>query len=185
MPVTAVPNVATQLERAIAAWLADCGAGTPTDIYISNDPRDRAGLLTTGITDVRAHSSVHSPEFSMNEVFQVTIQCKFGAALQPGQANKSLNRITLDNRVGMVKAAMCQTANSQTFDATITGITASGRALKTASTAAVAAANTDMDAFECIFVRYVGCSRGRPDDDSCAWVESLNFEITAAPAAIN
>lgn len=179
--VTAIPNNATQVERAIRAWLIECAAGTADDIYISNDSRERQ----FPITDIIAQESKHHPENTGTEIWQVTIQHKFPAANQPGQTNLGKNRVQMDDRVGKQMAAMLQSNDNLTLNATWEGITTSGRLLATTGSAQEQANNADMADFTCLFVRYMGATRGKPDDDSCAWVEVRNYEVTAANFAIN
>jgi hypothetical protein len=194
MPVNVLPNCGTQLERAIRAYLIAQGAGTADDIYISNDSRTRAGL-DTGLTDIMAvRSRVEGQELSGNEVWQVTLENKFGASPQPGQADINLNRVQMDLRVGKQMYQMLQADDSSpnTLKHTCAAISAAGRALAVDASngadpdqAQVAEDNADMVDFTCIFLRFLGSERGHPKDHSTAWVEKRIFEITACPANVD
>lgn len=186
MPTDWTPNNGTQLERAIRALFVTTGAVDPDDCFISNESTER-GNLSTGITTIQAiSSSTDESEPVGNEKWQVTIQNKFGAALEDGQTDTAINRLQLDMRVGRQQDKMTQAGDySQTLDATASAITAAGRALATVTAEPDATNDADMAEFTCLFVRYTGATRGRPEDGSCAWVEVRNYEITACPIAIN
>ena len=188
MPADWIPNCGSQLERAIRALLVSTGAATMADCYISNDPRERIGLAT-GITDIQAVQSNTEPEISGNEKWAVRIQNKFGVPTQPGEANPNVNRIEMDTRVGRQMLELLRSNDGMTLFKTADNITAAGRALAVSDGSTdgdIQAENeADMAEFTCLFVRWLGSSRGQPDDASCSWVEVRNFEITACPSAIN
>lgn len=182
MPADWIPNCATQLERAIRALFIGSGAATAADCFISNESEERAGIAT-GITTVRCSSSdTTDPEGAGNEKFQVTIQNKFFAAQEESETNVKLNRVEMDMRVGRQMLAMLAGTNGRTdTDVACASITTYGRAL-----ADVDSANeSDMEEFTCLFGRYLGMTRGVPEDLSCSWVEVRNFEITACPTAVD
>jgi hypothetical protein len=188
MPSDWIPNCGTQLERAIRALFIAEGAATADDCHISNDSTERTGLITTGLTTILAsQSTAADTELSGNEKWSVSIQNKFGAALQPGETNASVNRVALDTRVGKQMLEMMQSSGnpSGSLDETAANITAAGRALAAVDDETAAANDVDMTEFTCLFVRYLGSTRGRPDDGSCAWVEVRNFEITACPSNVD
>lgn len=182
MPVTAIPNNATQVERAVRAWLISEGAGTAADLFISSDWRARP--QSEVFSTIVASASRHHPEHCGTEIWQVAVTHFFPANVPPDHANPDAYRVALDNRVGLAAAALAQTDNNQTLDYTADGVTTAGRALAAAGTATDQANNADMDEFTCLQVRYLGATRGKPEDESCAWVEVRNYEITAAAAAI-
>ncbi len=175
MPDDWIPNCGTQLERAIRALFVARGAATVDDCYISVENRERT-VLATGITTIRANSSSHDPEASGNEKFTVSIQNKFAAIGDPTETNPKLNRTELDKRVGRQQLAMLRGNDDSDWpDLTCDEITSEGRALADIDEDNEA----DMSEFTCQFIRYLGMTRGEPEDDSCAWVEVRNFEITA------
>lgn len=194
MPIDYLPNTATQLERAIRAWLQECGAVGPLDCFISNDSRDRSAEnapLDKGITDIMALSSnTTEAEDSGNEKFVVRISTKFGAIVSPDEPNPAVNRVECDKRVGKLMLAMSDGKSSDMRLATALAISTAGRDLANevdSTDAAVqdAANNADMAEFTCLSVRYLGMTRGQPDDRSCAWIEVRNFEISACPSNVD
>ena len=185
-----IPNTGTQLERAVRALLLTAGAVGLTDCFISNENRDRS-TLASGITDILAfQSTTAEAEDSGNEKFTVRITTKYGAIAQPEEPNPSLNRIEIDKRIGKMMLALGVGNSSNMRAETCSAITIAGRALAIAtdgSDAAIqdAANNEDMSDFTCLSLRYLGMSRGEPDDASCAWVEVRNFEISACPSNVD
>jgi hypothetical protein len=161
------------------------GAVTHSDCFISNESIER-GNLSTGITTILASQSSHDLELSGNDVWTVTIQNKFGAAMEPSATDTGLNRQQLDERVGRQLHLMMQASdNSEAYpDETCSSITYRGRSLALNPNQPAATNDADMAEFTCLFLRYMGATRGRPDDNSCAWIEARNFEITACPSAV-
>lgn len=187
MPTDWIPNSASQLERAIRAMFIARGDATAADCHISNESGDRTGIAN-GITDILAvMSTATDTEPSGNEKWTVRIQNKFGAVVQPDEPNPQLNRVAMDQRVGRQMLALLR--GTYSLDETCADITNAGRALAVAndSTAEAildAANNADMAEFTCLFGRYLGATRGQPEDGSCAWVEVRNMEFVAVPVAI-
>jgi hypothetical protein len=173
MSVTAMPNNATQVERAVRAWLIECGAGTEDDYFISTDYRKRpqSEIFST----IVAATSRHSPEVAGNEIWQVAITHFYPANVPPDHESPDSYRAALDERVGLQMAALAQSDDEHTLQYTVDAITTAGRNLTAA----------DMAEFTCLFLRYLGASRGKPEDESCAWVEVRNYEITAAALALS
>lgn len=194
MPLDYLPNCATQLERALRALLFSVGAVGAKDCFISNDHRTRNtedAPLTDGITDILAfQSTTGEAEDSGNEKFTVRITNKFAVPTQPSETNPGGFRLAYDQRIGKQMLALSESNGQDMRDPVCDLITEKGRALATAtgSTAVElqeAANNADMAEFTCLSLRYLGMTRGQPDDNSCAWVEVRTFEISACPTAIN
>lgn len=184
MPDDWIPNCGTQVERAIRALFVARGAATVADCFISNESalRDASvSPLSTGITTIRANaSSTADGELSGNEKFTVSIQNKFGVKGDPTEENPLVNRTELDQRVGRQQLAMLRGNDSESLSLTRDDLTTYGRELADTDPDNEA----DMEEFTCLFVRYLGMTRGEPEDDSCSWVEVRNFEIAACPTAI-
>ena len=187
MPTDWIPNSGSQLERAIRAMFIARGDATAADCHASNESGDRTGLAT-GITDILAvMSTATDTEPSGNEKWTVRIQNKFGAVVQPDEPNPQLNRVEMDRRVGRQMLAMMR--GTYSLDETCADITTEGRAIATpadgtAEAIQAAANDADMTEFTCLFGRYLGATRGQPEDGSCAWIEVRNFELVAVPVAI-
>lgn len=187
MPTDWLPNCGTQLERAIRALFISKGAATKDDCYVSNESRDRTGL-DTGITAILAEqSTTQDSELSGNEKWQVSIQNLYGAVQQEGEPPE-LNRIEMDKRVGR-QELLLRKGEADKLDVSADDITAAGRALavtdNTPEGDLSAAQNEDMAEFTCLFMRFLGSTRGKPNDEACAWVEKRHYEITACPANVD
>jgi len=88
----------------------------------------------------------------------------------------------MDRRVGRQMLAMSKgDSTTGRLDATIANITDAGRELATLDDEN----ESDMSEFTCIFVRYLGMTRGQPEDNSCAWIEARNYEIVACPSNVD
>lgn len=186
MPSDWIPNCGSQLERAIRALFIEKGAASPDDCFVSNDSRTRGDDVATdidnGITSILAQQSTHEPETTGNEVWTVMIQNKFGAALQPEGTDTNLQRLKLDQRVGRQMLALMQGGTeSSGLRFTCTDITTYGRALADQDTVN----DADMTEFTCLYGRFIGSTRGRPEDASCAWVEVRNFEFWCCPTNVD
>lgn len=186
MPSDWIPNVGTQLERAIRALFVSRGDVTMGDCYISNDSRTRIELGSPqGITDIVAISSDATDlEPTGNEKWIVHLDNTFSTSADAAE----LNRVIMDTRVGRQKLAMMRGVDS--LDETCADITTQGRALSVAvdsSDDAIQSAtdNADMAEFTALFGRFIGSSRGNPNVDSSAWRERLIFEIVSCPTAID
>jgi hypothetical protein len=70
---------------------------------------------------------------------------------------------------------------SGTLNFTCDDINEYGRALATID----ATNESDMTEFTCLSGRYLGMTRGEPEDGSCAWVEVRNFEFVACPTNVD
>lgn len=169
-----LPNIGSQIERAVAAYLTSVGAGTEHQNFISNDSRDHQFPSNT----IHAHKSVEEVRNSRIEAYQVQITSAFPAANQPGQSNPLMNRVQVDKWVGKVMAALSQRDTGQRdYRATATAITAAGRALYVADPVN----DWDMADFTCQHIHFVGSVRFHEDGAGSTFVEVRSFEIHAVP----
>jgi hypothetical protein len=177
MPITAIPNVGSQLDRAIVAYLISVEAGTADDTFPANGTGDKELPNTI----VRSTGSTHAPMEGGNEQWTVSIMVR-ASAVDPetGEPSESA-RVALDNRVGLVLAAMLQSEDGQTLNFTADAITTAGRALAVSDPTN----NADMDQFTCQAVYYNGAQRGNPDGEDAVWVEMRNFTIHCCPTALS
>jgi len=180
-----MPNVGSQIERAIAAWFTLCGVGDATSNHVSNDNTDRKAPLN----DILAHSSVVVVPESGIEAYQVRIECEFPSQDQQGDV-KNWRWIQINQWVGRVMAVMnFRNEGDRDNRATADFITQAGRALAVdesngADAAKVkrAADNPDMAEFTCQKVIYRGATRaGKGPDGGLFFFEQRNFEIHAVP----
>lgn len=170
MPVTAIGNLRSCLDRAIVAYLISAGAGTADDVYELHRSFDKELPNTT----VKAFSGTESPTNSGSELFRVEITVKFPAAVQPGQGNPRMNQVECDKRVGLTMSAMSQTNDGESRAKVAADITDAGRALY----ASDPINDWDMQNFTCESVYYLGCSAGQ-DEEGVFFAEVRNFEIRA------
>ena len=188
MAIQAIPNVGTQLDRAIVAYLIANGVGLWRWTKIGDCvvwPADGLAIKTYPNITVWSHQSTHTPVLTGIEEFDTTVTCKFSAAGAAQQANPYSVRVARDAILGLMLACMLQSDDGATLDATAKAITTAGRALATAGTDQEKTNNADMAQFTCLHVYYHGTiSRGKPDEAGCDWVEMRGFKISACPTAI-
>ena len=115
-----MPNVGSQIERAVIAFLksyfiANALPGlTAVNFYFSNDWASRAAPLIEVLAAIRCiRSKTESPPHTRDENFSVSIEAEWPGTNQPGVANTEMN---LDDDqsafIGTVMAAMSQTESS-------------------------------------------------------------------------
>lgn len=190
MPALApVPNIGSQLERAIIAWLYAAYGGTVElgSLYFSNDWKKRLPPLV----DVFAHRSTEKVANSRLENYAVTLEWKWPGAVQPGEANPNMNWKQINDFVGVGMAAMSQTDDDgQTYRATAEQIAQAGRRLAVFGTAKIIGAtqddianNADMVDFYCDYVEFKGAMRGVVSGGEIFLKEIRNFEIHACNLA--
>lgn len=183
MPVTipsftALPNVGSQIERAIAAYFVSAGIGDTTNNHVTNDNTDRVAPLN----DILAHSSSEEVPNSRIEAYQVRISSEFPAASQPGDA-AGWNWQQINSWTGKVMAVMSfRNDGDRDFRAVADLITACGRDLATTDPTN----NADMSDFTCSKVIYKGAKRaGTNAAGALVFVEQRNFEIHAVCANVD
>ena len=180
MALEAIGNCGGMLDRSIAAYLISQGCGTWANI-LSSDSLQIKGYPNATIL---SHQSVQDEVLTGNERWQVTITAKYSAVQSVNAPDKYAARVARDQFVGLITAAMLQSDDGATLDATAAMITAAGRALATTGTPQQQADNADLVNFTCLHVHFLGSTRGIPDEEGCAWVEVRRFEIVAAPTAL-
>lgn len=192
-----MPNVGSQLDRAIAAYLLSQDAGTAADVF----PTWALSTKIYPYTVVKAHQFTHDPMNTGNEIWQVALQFRQSAANDAKEPNPYYKRVELDARIDAAMDALLLTSdvntqhpgfqnNGQTFDYVAQQITAFGRALAlpqdvSAQAQQIAKNNADMANFTCLHWYYRGGARGDPEEEGCAWFEERNFEAVATPSVIN
>lgn len=167
MSLTALPNVGSQLDRAIIAYLISLEVGTSENIYPAHTSIEK---VLPSIT-VKSYSSSHEQQSGV-ENYQVSIQCMAEAVID------SSTPTVIDNLVGLVMAAMLQSEDGETLDYTAAQITETGRALAVSDPDS----NADMADFTLNHLYYKGAQRGKPDDDNSIWAEVRNFEAHVSPS---
>src|SRR5208282_832181 len=181
-----VPNIGSQIERAIAAYLYFSFGGAPTapNFYFSNDWKPRVPPLI----DVLAHKSAEEIRHQRVETYMVRIEAKWPGTVQPGTVNPDYNWTQINSLIGVVMAAMSQTDNlADGYRATALGITVAGRKLSVLGTWAVTGAsttdianNSDMAAFYCDYIEFKGSQRAEAAAEGLFLKEIRNFEVRAS-----
>ena len=192
MPVlTAVPNIRSQIERALRAYLTDCVVGTFGQFRLSHDYAQRqvidtkTGLRVPLINIFGMHSS-EKPQNSRLESWIVRIDPEYDASTQPNDTNPNWNWKAINNLVGLIMAAMSQTTNASSgYLATALMISVYGRRLAVLGavgdpSVTSAADNSDMALFFCNYVDYAGAVGVKQDPQGGLYFkEQRNFTIDA------
>lgn len=179
-----VPNVGSQIERAVLALLQDAyGDDVGNYLYLfSNDWK----LRTAPYIEVLAHISTETVPHTGIETYSVRIEWKWKGNNEAGQENPDANWKAINDFVGVGVAALSQTAGNNgapdTLPATVAAeITRLGRLLATADPTN----NADMANFTCEYVEYKAAQRAEQSDGAFFIKEVRNFEIRACPANVD
>ena len=187
-----VPNVGSQVERALIAHLKNC-YGDDAGLYqflFSNCGLDRKPPFV----ETLAHKSVETVVGTRNETFQVQIEWKWPGADQPSQPDPDWLWIDINNFVGVGMAGLSLTDSDAGDVSKITAldITAAGNALAVdASNGAdpaqveFAKKNADMATFTCEAIFYKGATRAEKGDGSLFLREIRHFEVVACAANVS
>lgn len=181
-----MPNMGSQIERAIAALFVSAGIGDRTNNHVSNDNTDRQVPLN----DILAHNSKVLVKESGIEVYQVRVESEFPAAQQPDQLDTAWYWKQINDWIGKVAQVLSlQNEGDRDLRATAALITAAGRDLAVDQTnganqaaAKLAADNADMVNFTCQKIIYLGATRaGKGHSGALVFVEQRNYEVHAVP----
>jgi hypothetical protein len=182
--IASIPNVGSQIERAIVAYLMDAYGATfiaaqGLNFYTSNDWKTRVAPCVS----VLASHSDETPAYSMDKDFFVTVEVVWKGNNEIGQENLESNRVSIDNLIGVAEAAMSQTTTGQNRQATCDAINTFGRAL---ATGADAANNTDMANFTCLKVMSMGDRRAEKNEAGGVNLREVRtFKVSACPANVD
>lgn len=179
-----VPNVGSQIERAVIAFLKDAYADDASkyQFLFSNDWKTRKAPHI----EVLAHKSTETVPHTGIETYAVRIEWKWKGTNQAGEENVDANWRDINAFVGVGMAAFSQTennlGNADTLPATVAAeITRLGRALATEDPDHQA----DMADFTCSYVEYKAAQRAEQGDGTFFIKEVRNFEIKACPANVD
>ena len=182
--INPVPNVGSQIERAIVAMLQDaygstCITAQGLSFYTSNDWKVRNA---PNISVLASHSE-ETPTYSMDKDYFVTIEVVWKGNNEIGQTNNEANRVSIDALIGVAEAAMCQTTTGQDRQATCTAINTFGRALASGPDAAN---NADMVNFTCLRVMSMGDRRAEKNGAGGVNLREVRtFKVSACPANVD
>ena len=190
MPVlTAVPNIRSQIERALRAYLTDCGVGVFDQFRLSHDARQRQVVDKDGnyvpLINLFGVSAVEEIKNSRVETWQVRIDPEFAAVTQPGE-NPNLKWTAINKLTGLIMAAMSQTNNpGANFLETALLISVFGRRLAILGAAGDPNPNSyqdhaDMATFCCDLVEYTSAlGTGKTQAGAMIFLEQRNFQLRA------
>ena len=187
-----VPNIRSQIERALRMYLTDCGVGAFPQFRLTHDYNERIVRDKDGnrvpLIDILGISASEEVKNSRVESWQVRIDPEYDAVTQPNDTNPNWNWVQINNLVGLIMAAMSQTSNNgENYLATALMISVFGRRLAVLgatlgdnSTTSVQD-NVDMALFYCDYVEYQGALGAGKSGATGALVfkEQRNFQIRA------
>lgn len=179
-----IPNVPSQLERAVVAYLkaffGDEAAGY--NWYFADDN----AIRTAPAFDVIAHNGAEDPIHTEREIIRLSITFTWPGGNQIGAADSAMSYADKNRAIGLAHAAMRQTNDyAQTFHATGKAITDAGRALATTGTAEEQTANADMLHFTARAVESRGFSRADSDGADMYLRATRYYDITCIPANVD
>lgn len=178
---TWLPNLGSQLDRALRATIIASGAATASQVFPVTDFRTRPN---PPIVDIRSHSGIPSPRPQVgNYDFEVDLIFKFNASVPHGHADPESWRREMDIFIGAVMYQLFLLDYADGLPTVCDAINAAGRALKTAGSDEDQANNVDMGDFTCLHIAPGAESRGHPINeeggvDASLWVERRSLTIT-------
>lgn len=191
-PIQPIPNVGSQIERALIAYFYEIWPATDTfprpDFHFSNDWKLR-DATRAGLIDVLAFGSTENPTFTGNNDYNCRVVAKWPGANQPGQENKDFHWGQINRLIGVPEAALklADQASHNDYRIAAARISAAGRRLAIFGTPEVAGAsdtdrdnNSDMVDFLCDWVKFNGSERAKNDpNQGIVLVEQRNWLIRA------
>lgn len=189
-----LPNLGSQVERAIVAWFDYLGISTVDQNYISNDTKPREiyddNSNSRVINTIMANSSTVAVDESRIEIWNVTFEAQFIYAAINQPADENWNWKTINAWVGTHDAALSQKDSAdRDLKVTAAWLTAAGRDLAVDDSNGVdpiqvksAADNADMVNFTIQKIIFKGSTRVKKDGQgSLYFVEQRHYEIYAVP----
>lgn len=192
--LTAVPNIRSQIERALRAYLTDCNVGTFKQFRLSHDYNLRQVIdpetgLRVPLIDIFGVNATEAVKNSRVESWQVRIDPEYDASTQPNDTNPNWNWKAINNLVGLIMAAMSQTSSGgANYLDTALMISVFGRRLAVLGavgdpSATSAADNANMALFYCNYVDYAGAVGLGKKNDALVFQEQRNFTVQAVNLA--
>lgn len=174
-----IPNVGSQIERAVLALLMDAYGDDASkyQFIFTNSGIKRA---TPYIEAIAKKSTTQVPHTG-NQSYIVEIEWKYDGS--PAEVD---NWKEINNFVGIGMAALSQTANNlghpNTLPATVSAeINRCGRALATTAPDN----HADMADFTCLYIEHKGDVRAEGNGDTFYITEKRIFEISACPQNVD
>lgn len=182
IPIVPSPNVGSQLERALIAYLYEVwpvAILARPNFFFSNDWKTRV----TPLLEVLAHKGTESPVHTRDLDYLVKMEAKWPGTNQPGTVNKDWNAAQINTLIGIADAALSVSDNDgQDYRVTAFAMAAAGRRLAVFGTAAVVGAtaddvknNADMVDFMCDYVKFNGPTRAMRGEKGLFLVEERDW----------
>ena len=185
-----VPNIRSQIERALRMYLTDCGVGAFPQFRLTHDYNERIVRDKDGnrvpLIDILGISASEEVKNSRVESWQVRIDPEYSAVIQPKDSNPNANWKAINEVAGLIMAAMSQTiSDGQNYLPTALMISVLGRRL-----AVLGVANDpnpdsykdhlDMATFFCDYVEYASAlGTGKEEGGGLVFKEQRNFILRA------
>ena len=179
-----LPNLGSQLDRALRALFVAGAAVKPAQVFIANDWRERELPLL----EIVSRRGEPSAAFHGSLDYIVELHFKFPANPPKGHRNPESYQHELDRFIGGCTWLLYQADPNQGLPAVCQELTLAGRALAAAGSTAQQANNADMAGFTAQYIVPGEEERGYPTSDqgpdtSC-WLESRTYRITACSAVV-
>lgn len=184
-------DLSSKLNRAIRAVLLSAGAGLPTEIIAAPNSTER----TLPNTDIVAGDAIPFDGPGNWQFPSVTITLRDDAAVQPGETNSAVNRVSANDRLTKVFNALNRSDDTHTLYYTAQQLTALGRALAVDASsgsddtqAQDAANNADMAEFTVLWWEFVGIGslmKVSTDSGGTFWQRDLTFSCFACNSALS
>lgn len=179
-----IPNLGSQIDRALMALFIADEAVTADQVFVVTDFRERP---EPPILDIKTVSCQPVVPFTGVCECNVDLFFKFNAVVPEGDADSGSYRAAMDMFVGKACYSLFRGDYSDGMPEVCDALTQAGRALATAGTAEDQANNADMTGFTVSRVTPGMESRGFPISeeggvDGSYWVEKRSFTILATSA---
>jgi len=177
-----IPNLGSQIDRALRALFIADEAVTEDQVFVVTDFRTRPEPPILDIKTVSCHPVV---PFTGNYTCSVDLFFKFSAVVADDDADPGSHRREMDEFIGKVCNSLFRGDYGDGLPTVCAALETAGRALATSD----ATNSADMEGFSVFRIVPGGESRGFPISeeggvDGSYWVEKRSLEIMACSAAI-
>lgn len=184
-----IPNIASQIDRAIRALLVSDAAATEEQTFLCTDWRDRPDPEDVGgLIDIKTTSGDEREQESGNYGCTVELYFRFKSiASGETEAEAAARRVSMDELIGVVMYALDRADYGSGKPTVCAALNTAGRAL------AVSSPDTDADMENFTALAVYGNPRierghGMGDDgsvDASVWVEKRTLTIVACPRNVD
>lgn len=179
-----LPNLGSQLDRALRALFIAGGAVSPAQVFIANDWRER----DLPLVEIVSRRGEPSAVFHGSLDYTVELRFKFPANPPKGHRNPDAYQNEMDRFIGGCLWLLHQDDPDQGLPTVCEALTLAGRNLATSGSSAQQRNNADMAGFTVQYIIPGEEERGYPaseqgPDTSC-WMENRTWRITACSMPI-